>query len=114
MKVVYKKIKKNKNYFFSAKDLAVVESLKKDGVKVTEDINFKKFAERYSVPKNLVDLANKNQKGYLALKIVEIIGEDDVKNLDSETIYFITNLLNQVNLSQFRNTIIASALPLRV
>ena len=114
MKVVYKKIRKNKNYFFSAKDLAIVESLKKDGVKVTEDINFKKFAERYSVPKNLVDLANKNQKGYLALKIVEIIGEDDVKNLDSETIYFITNLLNQVNLSQFRNTIIASALPLRV
>ena len=114
LKVVYKKIRKNKNYFFSAKDLAIVESLKKDGVKVTEDINFKKFAERYSVPKNLVDLANKNQKGYLALKIVEIIGEDDVKNLDSETIYFITNLLNQVNLSQFRNTIIASALPLRV
>ena len=114
LKVVYKKIKKNKNYFFSAKDLAIVESLKKDGVKVTEDINFKKFAERYSVPKNLVDLANKNQKGFLALKIVEIIGEDDVKNLDSETIYFITNLLNQVNLSQFRNTIIASALPLRV
>ena len=91
---VYKKIRKNKNYFFSAKDLAIVESLKKDGVKVTEDINFKKFAERYSVPKNLVDLANKNQKGYLALKIVEIIGEDDVENLDSETIYFITNLFN--------------------
>ena len=80
MKVVYKKIRKNKNYFFSAKDLAIVESFKKDFVKVTEDINFKKFAERYSVPKNLVDLANKNQKGYLALKIVEIIGEDDVKN----------------------------------
>ena len=40
MKVVYKKIKKNKNYFFSAKDLAIVESLKKDGVKITEDINF--------------------------------------------------------------------------
>ena len=114
LKIVYKKIKKNKNYFFSAKDLAIVESLKKDGVKVTEDINFKKFAERYSVPKNLIDLANKNQKGYLALKIVEIIGEDEVKNLDSETIYFITNLLNQVNLYQIRNTIIASALPLRV
>ena len=113
LKVVYKKIRKNKNYFFSAKDLAIVESLKKDGVKVTEDINFKKFAERYSVPKNLIDLANKNQKGYLALKIVEIIGEDEVKNLDSETIYFITNL-NQVNLYQIRNTIIASALPLRV
>ncbi len=114
LKSVYKKIKKNKNYFFSAKDLAVVESLADDGVKVMDDLNYKKIAEKYTVPNNLIDLAKKNQKGYLALKIVEIIGEDDVKNLDSETIYFITNLLNQVDLLKIRNSIIASALPLRV
>ena len=36
------------------------------------------------------DLAKKGEKGYLALKIVEIIGEDEVNNLDPETIYFIT------------------------
>ena len=94
-------------------DVLDSQEAKKDGVKVTEDINFKKFAERYSVPKNLIDLANKNQKGYLALKIVEIIGEDEVKNLDSETIYFITHLLNQTNLKKLRNEVLISALPQR-
>ena len=42
------------------------------------------------------DLAEKGEKGYLALKIVEIIGEDEVNNLDPETIYFVTNLLNKM------------------
>ena len=68
LKVVYKKIRKNKNYFFSAKDLAVVESLKKDGVKVTEDINFKKFAERYSVPKKLSRSCKQKSKGLFSTK----------------------------------------------
>ena len=29
---IYKKIKRNRNYFYSAKDVAVLESLEKDGV----------------------------------------------------------------------------------
>ena len=53
------------------------------------------------------------KKGFLALKIVEIIGEDEVTNLDPETIYFITHLLNKTNLIEFRNEILSSALPLR-
>ena len=63
---------------------------------------------------NLNDLADKGEKGYLALKIVEIIGEDEVNNLDPETIYFITNLLNKLNLTKFRNEILSTALPLRI
>ena len=59
-------------------------------------------------------MAEKGEKGYLALKIVEIIGEDEVNNLDPETIYFITNLLNKLNLKEFRNEILSTALPLRI
>ena len=59
-------------------------------------------------------MANNGQKGFLALKIVEIIGEDEVNNLDPETIYFITNLLNKLELKVFRNEILSSALPLRI
>ena len=51
-------------------------------------------------------MANNGQKGFLALKIVEIIGEDEVNNLDPETIYFITNLLNKLELKEFRNEIL--------
>ena len=111
---IYKKIKRNRNYFFSAKDIAVLESLESDGVKIPKDIEHKKLSKNYNVPDGLIDLVNNGQKGFLALKIVEIIGEDEVNNLDPETIYFITNLLNKLNLKEFRNEILGVALPLRI
>ena len=97
----------------SATSLTVLESLEKDGVSIPKEINHKKLSESYNVPNSLNELAEKGEKGYLALKIVEIIGEDDVNNLDPETIYFITYLLNQNNLKKIRNEILISALPLR-
>ena len=111
---IYKKIKRNKNYFYSAKDIAVLESFESDGIKIPKEIDHKKLSLNYNIPNNLIDLANNGQKGFLALKIVEIIGEDEVNNLDPETIYFITNLLNKLELKVFRNEILSSALPLRI
>ena len=111
---IYKKIKRNKNYFYSAKDIAVLESFEIDGIQIPKEINHKKLSLNYNIPNNLIDLANNGQKGFLALKIVEIIGEDEVNNLDPETIYFITNLLNKLELKVFRNEILSSALPLRI
>ena len=111
---IYKKIKRNKNYFYSAKDIAVLESLESDGIQIPKEIDHKKLSLNYNIPNNLIDLANNGQKGFLALKIVEIIGEDEVNNLDPETIYFITNLLNKLELKVFRNEILSSALPLRI
>ena len=111
---IYKKIKRNRNYFYSAKDIAVLESLESDGLIIPKDIGHKKLSKNYSVPDSLLDLADEGQKGFLALKIVEIIGEDEVSNLDPETIYFITNLLNKLNLREFRNKILSAALPLRI
>ncbi len=111
---IYKKIKRNRNYFYSAKDIAVLESLENDGLQIPKEIDHKKLSMNYNIPNNLVDLVENGQKGFLALKIVEIIGEDEVNNLDPETIYFITNLLNKLELKQFRNEILGSALPLRI
>jgi len=111
---IHKKIKRNKNYFYSAKDIAVLESLESDGIMIPKEINHKGLSENYNIPDSLNDLAEKGEKGYLALKIVEIIGEDEVNNLDSETIYFITNLLNKLDLKEFRNEILSTALPQRI
>ncbi len=111
---IHKKIKRNRNYFYSAKDVAVLESLENDGIVIPKEINHKGLSENYNIPDSLNDLAEKGEKGYLALKIVEIIGEDEVNNLDPETIYFITNLLNKLNLKEFRNEILSTALPLRI
>ena len=111
---LYKKIKRNKKYFFSAKDLALIESLNFDGFQLPKDLNYEKQLEKYEVPSNLMQLAKNNETAFLALKIVEIIGEDEPDQLDSETIYFVIHLLNQINLKKIRNEILISALPLRL
>ena len=110
---IYKKIKKNRKYFFSAKDLAMIESLAKDGFEIPKDFNYQEISKKYNVPSNLLKLASSKESAFLTLKLVEIIGEDEGHNLDPETIYFITHLLNQNNLKKIRNDILISALPQR-
>ena len=87
--------------------------MESDGITIPSDIDIEKISEKYPVPTNLLKLVKNEETGFLALKIVEIIGEDEVANLDSETIYFITNLLNRSNLTKLRNEILLSALPQR-
>ena len=77
------------------------------------NFDYKNLAEKFDIPENLLKLIENNQNAFLALKIVEIIGEDEPNELDPETIYFITNLLNKMNLKQIRNLVFNSALPLR-
>jgi len=47
------------------------------------------------------------------LKIVEIIGEDNVSDLDPETLYFLNKILNDLNLKKIRNSILSEALPVK-
>ena len=111
---IFKKISKNKKYFISAKDLALADALIKDGFSLPNNFKYNELSKKLDVPKNLLQLINNDQKAFLALKIVEIIGEDEPYQLDSETIYFITNLLNKMNLVKIRNKVLNSALPLRI
>ena len=108
-----KKISKNRKYFYSAKDLALIEALVKDGFKIPNNLDYKELSSKYEVPENLIELITKNQNAFLALKIIEIIGEDEPYQLDPETIFFITNLLNKTNLIKIRNKVLLSALPQR-
>ena len=110
---IFKKITKNKKYFISAKDLALADTLISDGYTLPSNFKYDELVKRFEVPKNLLELIDNNQKAFLALKIVEIIGEDEPYQLDPETIYFVTNLLNKMNLVTIRNKVLISALPLR-
>ena len=113
-KSVYKKIRKNKKYFISIKDIVVLESLMADGISLPEDLDYTSLSTQLTVPKNLRDLVSQNQLGLIMLKIVEIIGEDDIRDLDPETIYFLNRILNELNLKKIRNNILSEALPIRV
>ena len=113
-KTVYKKIKKNKKYFISIKDIVVLESLATDGISLPNDLDYAKLSSQLTVPENLQTLASQNQIGLLMLKIVEIIGEDNISDLDPETLYFLNKILNDLNLKKIRNSILSEALPVKL
>ena len=113
-KSVYKKVKRNKKYFISIKDIIVLESLVFDGVTLPKELDYSELSSQLTVPQNLQKLVSENQLGLVILKIIEIIGEDNIEDLDPETIYFLSKILNELNLKKIRNNILSEALPYKV
>ena len=109
-----KKIKKDKKYFFSKKDIILVEALKSDGVKVSDKYNNLYKIDKSEMPDDIQTLVDNQEMGLAMLRIVEVIGQDELKNIDIDTIYFIINTLNQLNVDPIRNNIILKVLPLKV
>ena len=109
-----KKIKKNKKYFLSKKDIIFIESLKSDGVKIS-----KKYDELYKlndseIPTDIQIMVNNNETGTTILRIIEVIGQDNLEALGEDTLYFIISALNQLNIDYIRNKILLKVLPLKV
>ena len=109
-----KLIKKNKKYKVSVKDLILLESLLSDGVKIKKKYkNMFKFNQSI-IPTDIQLLLNNNEVGMALLRMVEIIGEDDLENLDEDSLYFIVSILNELNLDLIRNKILLKVLPLKI
>ena len=108
-----KNILKDKKYIITTNDEILLESLKYDGVNI-----LKKYLDRYSstanIPPDIQLKINDRDLGLILLRIVEIIGEDKLENLGSETLNFILITLNQLDLDKIRNNIILKTLPIRV
>jgi len=110
---IFKKISKNSKYFISAKDLALADTLIKEGFSLPSNFKYEELSKKFDIPENLLKLIENDQKAFLTLKIVEIIGEDELYQLDPETIYFVTSLLNKMDLITIRNKVLITALPER-
>ena len=109
-----KSIKKNKDYNVSIKDLIMLESLISDGVLISKKYKNMFEFDKSNVPTDIQLLLNNNESGMVLLRLVEIIGEDDLESLDPDTLYFITTILNQLNLDTIRNKILLKVLPLKI
>jgi len=108
-----KKIKKDKKYFFSTKDIIILEALRYDGIKIP-----KKYKNIYeikdpNIPNDIKILINNGEVGLVLLRLVEIIGEDKIIDIDSDTFYFIVTILNQLDLDNLRNKLLLQVLPLK-
>ena len=110
---IYKKIKKNKKYKISLKDVVLFETLESDGFTIPKEITYEEIKKNNSPPMELLNLAKNNEIGLLLLRIVELIGEDEILDLDEQTIYFINHLFVKSGLTKFRNKILFTTLPER-
>jgi len=113
LKKIYKKIKKNKKYEISLKDAVFFEALKSDSFTISKEIDYEEIKKNNLPPIELLNLAKNNEIGLLLLRIVELIGEDEILDLDIQTIYFINHLFIKSGLTKFRNKILFTVLPER-
>ena len=108
-----KKIKKNKKYFFSIKDIMMAESLKSDGIQI-----LKKYDGLYeynpSIPADINSMIVNGETGLVLLKIAQIIGEDEIEDLDLESVNFVVGIMNELKMINLRNEILLKVLPLKV
>ncbi len=109
-----KKIKKNKKYYFSTKDNILIESLISDGIKVPEKYENMLDLNKSNIPTDIEVMINDGEIAMILLRLVEIIGEDDLVDLGTETIYFIISTLNKLNIDKIRNDIILQVIPVKV
>ena len=109
-----KKIKKDKKYFFSKKDVILVETFKSDGVKILEKYDDLYQINDSEIPSDIQIFVNSGDMAAALLRIVEVIGQDSLNAIDDDTLYFIISTLNQLNADPLRNKILFKVLPLKV
>ena len=109
-----KKIKKNKKYTLSKKDVIFLESLKADGIKISDKFDDLYFINESEMPTDIQIMINNDEPGAALLRIVEVIGQDKLERMDEDTLYFIISALNQLNIDSIRNKILFKVLPLKV
>ena len=107
------KIKKDKKYTFSSKDILMLESLKSDGVKISEE-NAELYDYKSRISPEVKSMIENDETGLVLLKIVEIIGEAEIENLDTDSLFHIVEIMTELKVINLRNQILLKILPLKV
>ena len=109
-----KKTKKDRKYFFSKKDIILIETFKSDNIRISKKYKDLYKINEFEIPSDIQVLINNGDVAAAMLRIVEVIGQDELKNIDDDTMYFIISTLNQLNIDLLRNKILLKVLPLKV
>ena len=109
-----KKIKKDKKYLISKKDIILIESIKSDGIEISKKYQNLYKVNESEIPTDIQVMINNKEIGSTLLRIIEVIGQDELTDLDEDTLYFIVSALNQLDIDYIRNKILLKVLPLKV
>ena len=66
------------------------------------------------MPSDIQIFINSGDMAAAILRIIEVIGQDEIKDIDEDTLYFIISTLNQLDVDPLRNKILLKVLPLKV
>ena len=102
------------NETLNIKDMIFIESLKSDGVEIPSEYDSLYSAKPYELDGNLQALIDANEVGTVLLSLIEIIGKDQLENIDEKRLYVISTALNQINADLIRNKLLLKVLPLKV
>ena len=106
------KIQKDKNYSFDFKDIVLLQSLKSDGIQIGEIDELSQY--KPDLNPELDKMIDNNESGMILLKLVEIIGEKELDELNSTSLNFIVEIMNRTKLISLRNELLLEILPLKV
>ena len=109
-----KKIKKDKKYFLSKKDIIFLEALKSDGIEIPKKYENLYEINKSEMPSDIQKMLDNKEIGAALLRIIEVIGPEKIEDIDDDTVYFIINTLNQLNADLIRNKLLLKVLPLKV
>ena len=109
-----KKIKKDKKYFLSKKDIIFLEALKSDGIEISKKYENLYEINKSEMPIDIQKMIDNKEIGAALLRIIEVIGPEKIEDIDDDTVYFIINTLNQLNADLIRNKLLLKVLPLKV
>ena len=109
-----KKIKKDKKYFLSKKDIIFLEALKSDGIEISKKYENLYEINKSEMPTDIQKMIDNKEIGAALLRIIEVIGPEKIEDIDDGTVYFIINTLNQLNADLIRNKLLLKVLPLKV
>jgi hypothetical protein len=109
-----KKIKKDKKYVLSKKDIILLEALKSDGIEIQKKYEGLYEVNKSEMPSDIQAMIDNKEIGAALLRIIEVIGPENIEDIDDDTVYFIINTLNQLNVDLIRNKLLLKVLPLKV
>ena len=102
------------NDSLSIKDVIFIESLKSDGVEISNEYNSLYLDKPFEMDSNLETLINDKEVGTLLLTLIKIIGKDKIEDIDEKRLYIILTVLNKINANLIRNKLLLKVLPLKV
>ena len=86
--------------------------MRADGIQIAQIEELSQYKSELN--SEIDKMIENNESGMILLKLVEIIGEKELNELNSESLNFVIEIMNRTKLISLRNELLLEILPLKV